>query len=298
MTIATNLPDRPFTTQQATLLGVSEKRLAELTRAREIRRVLRGVYVPTGIPDNVKTRATAAALVISPFAVLCDRSAAWLHGVDTFAYQELEILPPLETFVLRGLSRIRRDGVAGGRRDLAARDIVDVHGVRTTTPLRTALDLGCKLRRRDALAALDGFMRLHGLTHEVLRAELPRYFRRRGVIQLRSLIPVADPSSESPGESWTRMAIIDAGLPIPELQFEIVVDGRIIYRLDLAYPRHKVCVEYDGREFHESLARRAADERRRDWLRRHGWHVIVITKADFDSDSIQAWTSEIRLALF
>lgn len=287
----------PFTAQQACGAGVSTKQLHGLAHAGMVRRVLRGVYVSTDLPDTLILRAKAASLVVSPFGVLCDRSAAWVHGVDTFAYRELEILPPLETFVLRDLPRIRRTGIVGGRRDLAARDVMDVVGIRVTTPLRTALDLGCSLGRRDALAGLDGFMRLHGVTLDDLRFELPRYFRRRGVIQLRHLIAVASPKAESPGESWTRMAMIDVGLPQPELQFEIHHAGRVIYRLDLAYPKHKICVEYDGREFHEAPERRRADAQRREWLRRHGWTVIVVTKDDFDAESVQAWTSEVRHGL-
>jgi len=50
-------------------------------------------------------------------------------------------------------------------------------------------------------------------------AALPRYGRRRGVAQLRELVPLADPRSESPRESWLRIEIHDAGLPIPNLQY-------------------------------------------------------------------------------
>ena len=30
--------------------------------------------------------------MVTPGAVFCDRTAAWLHGVDVFDYRELEIL--------------------------------------------------------------------------------------------------------------------------------------------------------------------------------------------------------------
>ena len=121
----------------------------------------------------------------------------------------------------------------GRTRDLAAGDIMVISGVRVTTPLRTALDLGCHLHRRDALAALDQFMRHHGLGREHMTTEALRFFRRRGVVQLRQLIPLADPRAESPRESWTRLAIVDAGLPCPEPQHWIEVDGVPTFRLDL-----------------------------------------------------------------
>jgi hypothetical protein len=239
-------------------------------------------------------RVQAARLVMRPYWVLCDRSAAWLHGVDTFHYHELGILPPLETFVLRDRSRVRRDGFVGGERDLSARDLVVVDGVQVTTPLRTALDLGCRRGSREGLAVLDGFIRVHGLSQATYYAELERFRGRRGVVQLRRLVAIADGSAESPGESWTRMAIAEAGLPPPALQYWVRDRGVNRYRVDMAYPYHRVCVEYDGREFHETDAAQAHDRERRRWLRENGWIVIVVTKHDFDAIAINRWTDEIR----
>ena len=297
MFLPPQVPDEPFTWAQAQAAGLTRRQLTELVECGRVRRVLQGVYQPSELPDTVFTRARAAFRVVRPFSVLCDRTAGWLHGVDTFAIRELNCLPPLETYVLRNHCRIRRHGLVGGERDLADGDVIELHGVRVTTPVRTAMDLACRLSRRDALAALDGFMRAHGLTAADLRAELPRYRRRRGVVQLRRLIPLADARSESPGESWTRMAIIDAGLPLPEPQYTVREHGRQIYRLDLAYPDQLVCVEYDGREFHESAASREHDRRRRAWLMRRGWTVIVLDKESFHALAVAQWTEELRQAL-
>lgn len=290
-------PDQPFTCSDAKRLGISRYRLDAALANREVRRVLTGVFVRADVPDTNGLRARAAALVISPYAVACDRTAAWLHGIDVMDYRELEILPPLETYVLRGHRRTSRPECRGGSRDLRPEDICVVGGVRATTPLRTALDLGCTLSRRRALAALDAFMRFHGITLADMRRLLPRYFRRRGVVQLRQLVPIADGRAESSGESWTRLEILDACLPPPELQYWVLVGGRPTYRLDLAYPRARVAVEYDGREFHEGDAQREADEKRRQWLRDHGWTVIVVDKDSFTPEALAAWLGELRSAL-
>jgi hypothetical protein len=298
MMLQTEIPPGPFTVAMAMSTGVPRYRLDEWVANGLVRRVLQGVYQRVDVPDTTLTRARAAFLVIKPFTVLCDRTAAWIHGVDTFDFRELEILPRLESWVLRDRARIRRGGCVGGRRDLSAADIMHVDGVCVTTPLRTALDLGSRLNRRDALAALDGFMRVHGLTIADFRAELPRFRRRRGVVQLRSLIPLADGRAESPGESWTRLCIIDDGLPAPEPQSWVTDDdGYPIFRLDLPYPKHKVVVEYDGAEFHTTPEQRAHDAARRDWLRRHGWTVIVVRKESFEQHARQAWLAELRSAL-
>jgi len=117
------------------------------------------------------------------------------------------------------------------------------------------------------------------------------------VIQLRQLVTLADSRAESPAESWTRLVMHDRGLPPPQPQFAILEAGRERYRLDLAYPFHRVCIEFDGKAFHDSPQQRAADAKRRDWLRQHGWIVIVITKDDFSSSRIDAWVALVWDAL-
>jgi hypothetical protein len=292
-----DLPLAPFTFQQAKVRGVTRQSLRQLVDAGECRRVLTGVYQRSDIPDTLENRARAAALIVPPFGVFCDRTAAWLHGVDAFRYRELEVLPPVEIVVLRDFNRLRRSGVAGGTRDLDPLDVVRLGTVSVTTPLRTALDLGCKLRRSAALAVLDQFLRAHDLTSAELADETQRRYRgRRGVIQLRHLVSLATADAESAGESWIRLSMYDANLPPPLVQVVVVLEGREL-RLDLAYPKHRICIEYDGEEFHASPERRAHDEARRDLLRRHGWTVIVVTKADLDRASISRWTVEIRRAL-
>jgi Protein of unknown function (DUF559) len=297
MTLPPRIPNRPFTWSEAYAAGLSRDRLTDLIDNGKVRRVLQGVYQPASLPDTLENRCRAAALVMRPFGVFCDRTAAWLHGVDTFDYRELEILPPLETFVLRDRSRTRRKGCQGGERDLDSTDLCVIDGIRVTTPLRTALDLGCGLGRRDALAALDGFMRQCGVTRAQLEHELPRYRRRRGVVQLRGLVPLATAEAESAGESWTRMAIIDAGIPAPQPQFWIVIDGIRRFRLDMAYPKNKVAVEYDGHEFHDDPERREADRERRTWLEQNGWTIIVVTSDSFALDALLSWTNKLADAL-
>lgn len=291
------LPDHPFTTTQAARLGLSRKELSRAVRDCRLRRVFTAVYVRADLPDTTAMRARAAKLVMSEHTVLCDRTAAWIHGIDVFRYAELETVPSLETYVLRGHDPTDRKDCHGGTRDLRPEDWQWIDGVRVTTPLRTALDLACRLPRREALAALDAFAREHAVTITALNRLLLRYFRRRGVIQARELVPLTDGSAESMAESWTRFEIHDAGLPVPQLQHWVRVDGVPTYRLDLAYPKARVAVEYDGEEFHSSAEDRAADERRRAWLRDHGWHVIVVTRDSFSGAALREWLVELSQVL-
>lgn len=291
-------PSRPFTRAELTALGISTPELRRAVVTGGVRRVLTGVYAPRDLPDTVELRVVAAALVVPAYAVVCDRTAAWLHGVDTLDYRELEILPPVEVVVPPDYRARRRAGLASGQRDLAADDVMTLQGmILATTPTRTALDLGCSLSRRQALATLDQFGRLHGLTALELEAHLPRFAGRRGVRQLRRLLALMEPRSESTGESLTRLAIIDTGLPCPVTQHSIRVDGVERYRLDLAYPHHRVCVEYDGQAHHSTSEQRAHDAERRRWLEEQGWRIIVVTKDDLAAESRARWLAELAEAL-
>ncbi|MGO4258701.1 hypothetical protein [Marmoricola sp. RAF53] len=262
-----------------------------------MRRILRGVFVSAHIPDSPELRARAIALVRPGPVIACDRTAAWLHGIDVHTWAEQEVLPPVEVCVLRGTDPTERSGVRSHSRDLAPEDVVDIDGLLVTSPLRTALDLGCNLFRPDALAALDQFRNRFDLPAERLHQESIRFFRRRGVIQLRELIGLSDPRSESVRESWTRLALMDAGLPVPEVQWWVEIDGVPTYRLDLAYPHHRVAIEYDGAEFHTGEVDRERDALRREFLRELGWTFIVVGRGDFSGQRRHDWIAEVRKAL-
>ncbi len=292
------LPGHPFRTNDLSAVGLTRHHLSEALLEGRLRRVLTGVVVASHLADSLGLRAAAVALVLGPQHVVCDRTAAWLHGIDTLLYQEHEILPAIEVCALRGFEPSARGGVDSRTRDLSPEEVMEIGGVRVTTPLRTALDLGCNLRRREAFAALNAFARAHEIPVEELTTAARRLRRRRGVRQLRELIALVDPRIESARESWTFLAIHDSGLPLPEPQVWIEIDGVPTYRLDFAYRRAKVCVEYDGFDAHERTPeQKAYDDKRRAWLRRHGWTVIVVRSGGFTGEALDRWLAEVGRAL-
>jgi hypothetical protein len=288
------LPDRPFSWPEARQWGLTRKAVDDLVASHSLIRVLHGVYQHVDVARTAETRVLAAQLVIRPHVVICDRTAAWLHGVDTFDIRELAALPPIDTCVLTADSRVRRKGCNGTRRALEPGDVAQMGGLLVTTPLRTAHDLGRRLRGSEALAALDGFQRRDLVSSQALSSGLDRYAGQRGIVQLRRLAPLADARAESPGESWTRMAVIDAGLPIPELQIEVWADGLLAGRVDLGYSLLKVGIEFDGIDHHSSPSQRAHDAERRARLAALGWTIVVVRKDDFTSERRSTWISEVR----
>ena len=270
--------DLPFTAQMARDAGVSKNHLGPLVARGQVRRVLRGVYAAAQAPDSVLFRATALHLVVPPCAVVTDRTAAWLHGVPILERGAHLQAPPINVCETVD-SRVRRPGVDGRRRQLLERDVMQLHGLRVTAPLRTALDLGRGLWRFDALAAIDGVLHI-GVDHDELLSEIGRFRGFRGVRQLRWIAPLADGRAESPGESALRLHWYDAGLPKPDPQFVIHDDhGRPLYRLDVPDPHVRYAAEYDGEAFHSTERDVAHDEDRREWIRRERhWTIDAFGK--------------------
>jgi Protein of unknown function (DUF559) len=291
-------PDGPFRRTDLAELGISEKTFRRAVTQHQIRRVVRGVFVVSHAPDTIELRARAVAKAVKPHHVVTDRTAAWLYGIDVHTYGELDVTPDIETCALRWNEPSTLSGVDGRTRDLRPKDIALLHGLRITTPLRTALDLGCCLRRREAYAAVNAFARVFGLTRGDYVRALARYRRRRGVVQLRQLVQLVDPRVESERESWVMLAIHDAGLPLPEPQHWIEIDGVPVYRLDFAYQRLRIVVEYDGIDAHlRTREQQERDEERRAWLRDHGWTVVVVRRGDFTREALDRWIGELREAL-
>jgi hypothetical protein len=270
---------RPFTAAQARQLGVSRWLLRVLLDRRLIRPVVHAVYVATQVVDTIELRSESLCLVVPETAIVTDRTAAWLHGVDLLPRSAVHAMPPVQVFGRTG-SRLRRPGVASGKRQLLDSDVMVVNGVLVTTMLRTALDLGRGLHRYDALGALDALLRA-GVDREALLGEVGRFAGERGVVQLRFLAPLADPRAESPAESTLRLHWYEAGLPTPELQICVHDDmGRAVYRVDLGLPDLRLGAEYNGRAFHGE-DRREHDEERLSWLeQQRSWHIEVFVDDD------------------
>lgn len=271
--------DRPFSAAEASRLGVDESLRRRLVQRGLLRPLLRGVFVSASLPDSLRLRVAALELVVPEHAVVVDRTAAWLHGVDALPRSAIHRMPSLDVFSTRG-SRMRRPGVASGIRDLTARDLADVGGLTVTTHLRTACDLGRLLWRFDALGVIDGFLRL-GLDHDLLLNEVGRFAGYRGVRQLRTLAPLGDPGAESVPESALRLHWYDADLPPPSTQIWVDDDDGVPkFRIDVGDRSVRYGAEYFGEEFHDE-EQQDADEARLAWLEeRRDWHMDVFRKDD------------------
>lgn len=262
------LLNAPFTPAMARAAGFDRAALERMLRAGRIHRLLRGVYADPALPDTREHRARAMGLVVGATAVVVDRSAAWVHGVDPWITStgtgagEGEPLPPVETL---NTDRVSSNRFRSGRH-LADRDVEVVEGLSLTSPLRTALDLGRLLPPPAALAALDGLLATGSFTHTELIAELPRLVGHRGAARLRVMAAQADGRARGAAESVLRLRWHDARLPsaVPGLT---VAAGPRVVRLGLGVERCQF-----GAVLHERVV---ADELVA--LEGAGWRVLVLS---------------------
>ena len=259
-------PAQPFTLAQARTARV-DTLLPALVRARVIRRPVRGVYVSAAVPDSIVLRAACVSLVMPAGCFVTDRCAGWLLGGDmTLAPNEDILLPRVSFFRPSDEGRLRNGLCVSGERRVKPDELVEVHGILSTGHLRTALDLG-RLQGPDAaLAGMDSMARLGGFEVAELVVSVARFKGQRGVVQLRELVPIVDPGSESFGESATRRRWHGAGLPWPTTQIPVVHEGVEVYRLDLGLEDLRWAVEYKGRRWHTASAAMAYDAERIEWL--------------------------------
>jgi len=269
----------PFTVPQARDLALRPGRLRQLCALGLLRREFRGVYVDARVPDSRRGRLRALHLVTPDNAVICDETAAWVMGLDVFAPGMRHDFTP--AMVLRhGGSRIVRPGSRGRQAILPAEDVQFVDGLHVTTPVRTVSDLLRTMYRPYALAAADAFAGAGLVDADQVADYVARLKGYRGIVQARSLAALIDPRMQSPGESWQRLRMLDAGFPPPHPQFEIVDDFGRSYYIDLPYPDLLIGSEYDGREFHTDTDHAEHDGDRRDYLSDvFGWRWVIGRRA-------------------
>ncbi len=162
-----------------------------------------------------------------------------------------------------------------------------VSGLRVTSPATTWAMMGAMLCRDDLVALGDAFVR------EPMRrgdppalatiAELAASLeagRRRGATTLREALSLTRTRSRSRKETETRLVLVAAGLPEPSLNHPVVVEGKVVALVDLAYPDRKVGIEYEGEQHLTDPRQWARDIRRYEMLADLEWRIIRVTASD------------------
>lgn len=202
--------DRPFVGS----VSVAAGRLTRHALNIDCKRLYRDVYVRKSVHVDAVMRAEAALLFGGGSAVLAGMSAAAALGTKWIG----DNVP----------AELIRPGYQGNPPGLTIRSdyLADDETVRTdtgpsTSPARTAFDLGRRLPLARSIEVLDALCNATGLKPTEVGALVDRHRGVRGLSQLRRVLDLVDGGAESPPETRTRLLLMGAGFPRPETQLEI-----------------------------------------------------------------------------
>jgi hypothetical protein len=289
-----------FTRAQWRAAGRNHKSLTNALQQGAVRRVVRGAYAWSDVPDTPQTRARAISLVRPRDTVVGRTTSAWLSDVDVLPPGRTMADQPIHLIVATDVAVPRLRGCVATQADLPASDLVEEHGVVRTNDLRTALDLGRFAPRQQAVAALDAFLNRE-------RAELRDLWARarllngvRNCRRLRANLAAADAGAQSYAESAERVLFVDAGLPRPSTQIAVYSPaGELLGFLDQGWKRYFLASEYDGEEHHDSDEDRQKDERRRERIEgQTPWTIDIVRKGELwgRPAALVAHTAELLMA--
>jgi len=259
--------------------GLSDEAIEWRVRTGRWQRRHRGVYAVTGLPRSWEQDLMAACLAGGSGAVASHRSAAGLWAFDGIPRGFVEIS------VARPLCHRLTGVVVHRSTDLVRSASSTRAGIPVTSPMRTLVDLGAVMPSWAVETALDHVLSRRLVTVAGVRRELDVLARkgRRGAGVLRALLDCrGDACLRTDSVLEARMLRIcrEHGLPLPVTQYEIRVGGRLLARVDFAFPEIRLAIEVDGYEHHASLGAFQHDRTRQNDLVAAGWTVLRFTWDD------------------
>jgi hypothetical protein len=269
--------------------GSEALRQGELTPYRlrtDFRPIYPDVYVAKYAAPSLRTRSVAAWLWSGRRGVLAGLAAAALHGSSWIDDDEsVEMVwrnphPPA--------------GVVTCSRRLDGDELARVAGLPVTTPARTAFDLARQLPTDEGVARLDALKRAKSFSIEEVLLLVKRYPGARGLRRLRSALSLVDGGAASPKETWLRLLLIKAGLPVPTTQIPVQENWRCIGVLDMGWEKYKVAVEYDGDHHRSDRRQYARDQWRLRKLEELGWIIVRVIAEDKPDDVVRRVREALR----
>jgi hypothetical protein len=256
-----------------------------------------GTRTAAGIEDGLSTRCRSMATRMLRGQAFSHVTAALLHGIPLPLILE-RLSYPLHVMSPAPVRALRYRGVIGHEARLAPVEVMLVAGMPVTTVERTWCDLAALLSLPDLVAAGD-----YLLCWEHPRTTLPRlrdaaacYESQRGRSKLPSALAALSPRSRSRPESLLRVALVASPLPDPVPNFEVhlALSHRNI-EIDLAYPKYKVGLEYQGDHHREDRGQWRRDIKRGNDAVDEGWSMLYFTGDDTDELPVLMSRVERRL---
>ena len=293
-----------FTSQEALAAGYSVDEIRVALRTRRWVRLRKGVYMEAArwaaAGERERHLALAAAVLecLAAGPVLSHASAARLHGflVPDAAGPDVRVTAVDQWRTGRGY-RVARAA-------LPHEDVVPwLGGLAATSPARTLIDCSREWTLTAAVVALDAALHAGAVTRSQLLAAVRSARHRTGASAAARAVGLSDGRAESPWETEGRLAMLAAGLPLPELQVEIWDQHGFVGRADGFYEEAAVAIEFDGRiKYSDPWNGRSPgdvlweEKRREDRMRRVGLRVVRLARPDL-GPTWRATVSDIRSLL-
>lgn len=237
------------------------------------------VYLPAHAVPSLRTRSAAAWLWSGRRGVLAGLAAAALHGAQWIDDEgPIELIwrnPHPPAGVITRNQRVQPD------------EVTRATGLPVTSLARTAFDLARQLPTAEAVARLDALMRATPFSTEDVMTLATRHAGARGLRKLRRALPLVDPGAASPKETWLRLLLIDAGLPLPVTQIPLQENWRLVAVLDMGWAEYRVAVEYDGDHHRTNRRQYARDQHRLRRVEQLGWVVVRVIAEDRPEDVVR-----------
>jgi hypothetical protein len=268
---------------QALTAGLVDDEIRRRRRRGDWSTLQRGAYLVGPLRPDGRQRhllcleATLAGLRVP--AVVSHGSAAALHGLPLWGVPLRQVHVTRQPPARSADDTRLRSHVAR----LGPDDVVLVGRTAVTSVTRTVVDLARSLPFTPALVVADAALASGATTSELLTSVLDAGAGTRGTRSARRVVAAADGRSGSVGESRSRALMIDAGLPLPDLQVEVGrSDGTFVGRCDFGWRGHRVLGEFDGRVKYGRLLRPGQapgdavfeEKRREDALRDERWGMV------------------------
>jgi hypothetical protein len=277
-----------FTSAQAQTAGMDRRALS---------RLVGGGLVVRAAPRVYRFRVSAAPSWKDELAVALLSSGGVASGLSAAALHDLAD-PPARPCVL-----VTRGGRASGRdhhttRDLGPQECVTKEGLRTLAPIRALLDSAHRMSRPRAIAMVESAI-VRGLVQPELlrrRASELRHSKRPGCSVVLKILDDLHPELARSRNEWEALVVRRArefGLPPPQLEYEVFIDGRR-YIADAAWPERLVLLEFDGRDPHMRKAVHDNDSGRRNDFTDAGWKRFGITAAALKRDDNRVFRQVAR----
>lgn len=268
-----------ITVSEALAAGVTRAQLRSVQRRGEWTSPARGVLVAAAAPTSWSQECAIA--VTAARGVVSHRAAARLHRLDGFDEGPVELTVP------RGRATTRLDVIEHRTTTLGAMDITEVLGMPVTSIARTLVDLGAVVEDDLVEQALDDALR-QGFSARWISQTLERVDRPgpTGAMALRRVLARPDrrgPLPDSVFERVVERACRAVGMPPSVRQHEVRDrQGRLVARIDVAWPDLGIGVEAHSRRWHFGDANARADQHRANRLAALGWLVLFVGWADVD----------------